>query len=57
MFISRENESRQMLPTMDSATLLTLYGATGGIPLYLSQLDDQKNLKENILDELKYPAY
>jgi AAA+ ATPase superfamily predicted ATPase len=42
-------EARKMLPEMASEDFVTVYGITGGIPLYLTMMDEQKSLKENLL--------
>ncbi|MDR0887067.1 MAG: ATP-binding protein, partial [Clostridiales Family XIII bacterium] len=42
-------EARDFFPQMDPVDFLTIYGLTGGIPLYLSMIDENKSLKTNIL--------
>lgn len=44
-------EAHQLLPGFEKADLLTLYGATGGIPLYLGRMNDQLTLKENLIQQ------
>ena len=46
------NEAREFLPNMDEKDFLTIYGITGGIPLYLSSMNDKLSLKENIMQKL-----
>jgi AAA+ ATPase superfamily predicted ATPase len=41
-------EARGFFPDYSREDFLTLYGVTGGIPLYLSLLDSKATLKENI---------
>jgi len=41
-------ESRAFLPNMNEIDFLTVYGLTGGIPLYLSMFDNEKSLADNI---------
>jgi AAA+ ATPase superfamily predicted ATPase len=43
-------EARDFFPKMNAEEFLTIYGLTGGIPLYLSMIDENKSLKENILN-------
>jgi len=43
------SEAKQMLPRMDDEDFLTIYGVTGGIPLYLEMMDDNLSLKENLI--------
>jgi len=45
-------EARNFLPTMNIMCFLTLYGITGGIPLYLSMMDDTLSLEGNIKQNL-----
>ena len=49
------NESRAMLPAFSPQDFLTIYGLTGGIPLYLSAMDETLTLKENIKKHLLTP--
>lgn len=46
------NEARKFLPKMEIESFLTIYGITGGIPLYLSMMDDELSLEENIKQKL-----
>ena len=41
-------ETRQYFPQMDKEQLAVLFGITGGIPLYLAQMDETVSLRENI---------
>jgi len=42
------NQAREFLPTMETKKFLTVYGITGGIPLYLSMMNDELSLEDNI---------
>jgi len=46
------NESRKFLPSLPLVDMMTIYGLTGGIPLYLSMLDDHLSLMENVKTHL-----
>jgi len=48
-------EAREFLPTMKIEWFLTLYGITGGIPLYLSMMSDTSALEDNIKQKLLTP--
>ncbi|GAB2024209.1 ATP-binding protein [Lactovum odontotermitis] len=41
-------QCRQFFPKMDKKELMGVYGITGGIPQYLSFIDEKKSIKENI---------
>ena len=43
-------EARQYLPNMNNNDFLTIYGLTGGIPMYMSYMDDSLPLKDNLLN-------
>ena len=45
-------EARQFLPAICYEDFLTIYGITGGIPLYLSLMSDSLSLEENIKKNL-----
>jgi len=45
-------ESSALLPSFSLPDMLTIYGLTGGIPLYLSMMEDKLSLKENICRHL-----
>jgi len=49
------SEARQFLPTTNIKDFLTIYGITGGIPLYLSMMSDSLSLRENIEDHILTP--
>jgi len=46
------NEARKFSPKMDERDFLTIYGLSGGIPLYLSVMKDDITLSENIKKNL-----
>jgi len=46
------DEARNFLPTMNIYDFLTIYGITGGIPLYLSLMEDDWSLEDNIKQKL-----
>ena len=43
-------EARQYLSGMNLEDFLTVYGFTGGVPMYLSYIDDNLSLKDNLLN-------
>lgn len=45
-------DARKFLPQMDITDFLTIYGITGGIPLYLSIMNDDLTLEDNIKKNL-----
>ena len=45
-------QSKQFLPDFDIYEFMTIYGLTGGIPLYLKYIDKTIDLKENILENI-----
>jgi len=49
-------ESAQMLPGFTNEEKITLYSITGGIPEYLSRIDNKLSLKENIYDLFFKPS-
>ena len=49
------SEARKFLPTMPLNDFLTIFGITGGIPLYLSMMRDDWSLAENIKNNLLQP--
>ena len=50
------NEARKFLPNMPINDFLTIFGITGGIPLYLTMMKDDYSLKENITEHLLKPS-
>lgn len=42
-------ETREMLPTFSPEDQAILYGCTGGIPLYLNDIDPAKDLDDNLI--------
>ena len=42
-------EAREYFPRMNLEELAVIYGAAGGIPFYLAQMDDDVGLKENLM--------
>jgi len=46
------DESRALLTSFSISDMLTIYGLTGGIPLYLSMMNDSFSLKENIANHV-----
>jgi len=42
-------EARAFLPDFNVFDFLTIYGITGGVPLYLSMINSKLNLKDNLL--------
>lgn len=49
-------ESAQMLYNFSSEEQAVLYGVTGGIPEYLSRIDNNLSLKENVIDLFLDPS-
>ena len=49
-------ESMQFHQNYDAHDNAVVYGITGGIPQYLSCIDDNKNLRENIIDNFFDPS-
>jgi len=49
-------EARQFLPTVPLNAFLTIFGITGGIPLYLTMMKDHYSLEENIKEHLLKPS-
>lgn len=45
-------QSKAFLPSMPEDDFMTIYGLTGGIPLYLTLMDDSLSLKENIIQNV-----
>jgi AAA+ ATPase superfamily predicted ATPase len=46
------HEAKELLPHFSAEELFTMYAITGGIPQYLSFMDDSKSVKENIMQHL-----
>ena len=46
------NEARRFLPKMPLNEFLTIFGVTGGIPLYLEMMNDNFSLKDNVKNNL-----
>lgn len=45
-------EAKEMLPKFSPEDLFAIYAITGGVPLYLSFMDDQLSLKENLIKNI-----
>lgn len=45
-------DSKAFMPHYDDMDFLTIYGITAGIPLYLSMMDENLSLKENIIEHV-----
>jgi len=50
------SEARVFLPSLPLTDFLTLFGITGGIPLYLTMMKDDYSLEENIKAHLLKPS-
>jgi len=50
------NEARAFLPSLPLSDFLTIFGITGGIPLYLTMMRDDYSLEENIKMHLLKPS-
>lgn len=48
-------DTKKMLPKVNNEDLLTYYGMTGGIPQYLTGIDQDLSLRENIRELFLYP--
>ena len=49
-------EAREFLPSLPINEFLTIFGITGGIPLYLTMMNDSYSLVENIKEYLLKPS-
>jgi len=50
------DEAREFLPSIPINDFLTIFGITGGIPLYLTMMEDGFSLEENIKEHLLKPS-
>jgi len=49
-------EAREFLPSLPIKEFLTIFGITGGVPLYLTMMKDSLSLEENIKEHLLKPS-